>query len=100
MGLSTWWLGPPSDPQLVLIQLLPFVGPVAMIVMAARHARFLPYWGAIAGIVVCAIATGDLNRFERLGLVELIVGAAGAAVSIASVAGTVRSVPGIDAPVP
>jgi hypothetical protein len=93
MGLSTWWLGPPAEPRLIVVQLLPFVAPVAMVVAASRPTRHLPALGLVASAIGAVIAAGDLGRFTRLGLVELAAALAGALVSVASFAGLLRAAP-------
>jgi hypothetical protein len=84
LGLSTWWLGPSSEPRPFVIMLLPFVPVVAMIVLTVQNARRLPWYGLAASAVGAAIGAGDLGRVVRLGLVELGIAAATAAVSVAS----------------
>jgi hypothetical protein len=90
LGLSTWWLGPRSDPNLLLIQLIPSLPAVALIVMAARRVRFLPYFGVAGAIVLAAIATGDVGRFDRLAVAEFVIAAAALLISVASFAGLLR----------
>ncbi len=90
LGLSTWWLGPSSDPQPFFLMLLPFVPPVTMIVLAVQNSRHLAWWGLAASAVGAAIAVGDLGRVVRLGIVELAIAAATAAVSVASLSGRYR----------
>jgi hypothetical protein len=91
LGLSTWWLGASSDRQLLFIQMLPFVPGAAMVVLAARNLRFLPYYGAIGAIVLGAIATGDVGRFNRLAATEFIVAAAALLLSVSTLAGVLRA---------
>ncbi len=88
LGLSTWWLGPIGEPQPVFVLLLPFVAPVAMVVATLNNARRLPVAGLVASAVTAAIGLGDLDRVLRLGIVELAIAGAAAAVSIASFAGS------------
>jgi hypothetical protein len=96
MGLSTWWLGPPAEPRLFLVQLLPFLAPLVMLLAASRPTRHLPVLGIGASVVGGLIAAGDLGRFDRLALLEFAAAGAGLAVSVASFAGMLRSEPGID----
>lgn len=90
LGLSTWWLGPSSDPRFLLVQLLPFVPAAVLVVLAARNQRFLPYYGAVGAIMLAAIATGDVHRFNRLAALEFIIAAAALLVSLGSFAGLLR----------
>jgi hypothetical protein len=91
MGLSTWWLGASSNPQFVLVQVLPFVPPILMVVMASRGTRRLPWMGVVAALVLAAIGAGDIGRFDRLAIVELIIAVAAMFVSIASFAGLLQA---------
>lgn len=90
MGLATWWLGPPADPRLLLVQLVPFYGPVLMVVLASRPTRHLPWIGLGASLVGVFVALGDVGRFDRLALLQGMAAAAGALISVASLAGVVR----------
>ena len=96
MGLSTWWLGPPATPRVLVVQLLPFLAPIAMVIAASRPTRHLPLVGVVASLAGAAIAVGDLGRFDRLALLELVAAGAGLLVSAASYAGVLRSEPEID----
>ena len=90
LGLSTWWLGSRSDPNLLLVQLIPSLPAVALIVMGARNVRFLPHFGVVGAIVLAAIATGDLGRFDHLAVAEFVIAAAALLISVASFAGLLR----------
>ena len=91
-GLSTWWLGPETEPRFYLINVLPFVAPFALAFFALRVARHLPYWG-IAGALVCAgIAAGDVADQPGYAAVEFALAGAGLLISLASFAGMLRAV--------
>lgn len=90
LGLSTWWIGPRGQPNPVVVQLLPFAPPLVMIVGAIAQWRRLALSGVVAALAVIAIGLGDVGRVERLGIVEVVIGAAALAVSIASFTGTYR----------
>jgi hypothetical protein len=90
LGLSTWWLGPVGEPQPVVVMLLPFVAPVAMLLATLNNVRWLPWAGLVASAGTAAIGVADLDRVLRLGLVEVAIGGAAAAVSIASFGGRYR----------
>jgi hypothetical protein len=101
MGLATWWLGPSAEPRLLLVQLVPFYGPVLMVLLASRPTRHLPLIGLGVSAVGAAVALGDLGRFDRLALLQGVAALAGALVSVASFAGVVsRSEPRNDRPIP
>jgi hypothetical protein len=92
LGLATWWLGPVSEPQPLLVMLLPFLTPAAMVVATLNNARRLPWFGLAASAVAAAIGVGDLERVRRLAYVELAIAVAAALVSVASVSGMYRAV--------
>lgn len=92
LGLATWWLGPPTDPRPVVVQLTPFLAPLALVVGALRSVRHLPWWGMLGAAAVGTVGLIDLRGFQRYGLVELTLAAAGALVSVASLVGVVRPV--------
>jgi hypothetical protein len=91
LGLSTWWLGPISAPRPFPVMVLPFAAPVVMAVATLNNARWLPFYGLGASAVGAVIGLADLPRVARLGIVELAIAGAGAAVSVASLAGLYRT---------
>lgn len=90
LGLSTWWLGPASDPRGMPVQLVPFVPGAVMVVLAARNQRFLPYFGAIAAMALGAVAAGDLGRFDHLAVAEFVIAGAALLISVSTFAGLLR----------
>jgi hypothetical protein len=92
LGLSPWWLGPPAEPNLFVVQLLPFVLPVALVVASLRGVRWLPWAGLAAGAVAIGVGLADVGRFRGIAAVELAVAAVGVLVSAASFAGLLRAV--------
>ena len=94
LGLATWWLGPTAEPRPLPFLLVPFVAPVVMMIATINNSRRLPWYGLAAAAVGVAIAIGDLGTFRRLGLVELAISVAAAAISVASMAGQYRSAHG------
>ena len=90
LGMSTWWLGPRGDPRPLAVQLLPFLPALVMVLAASNRIRFLPWWGAVSSAVVLAIGIADLGTVTRLAWVEIAIGAAALAVSVASRAGAYR----------
>jgi hypothetical protein len=77
----------------LVVQVLPFVLPVAMVVGAFRNVRFLPLYGVLSAGALAAIAIGDLEPFHRYGVAEGAVATAAMLVSLASFAGLLRPVP-------
>lgn len=93
LGLSTWWIGPRGDPNWITIQLLPFVPAVLMVLATINRVRWLAWMGLVASAAVIAIGVGDLGRVAKLGVIEVLIGAAAAATSLASLTGTYRRLP-------
>jgi hypothetical protein len=93
LGLSTWWLGPRSQPQPRLVQISPFVAPVLMILGTINQARWLGWYGLAAAGVIAGIGIADLWWVASIAAVELLIAGLAAAVSIASLTGTYRLAP-------
>src|SRR5690606_18156105 len=100
LGLSTWWLGPRGDPQPLLVQISVFVGPLLMLVGAFSRVRWLGWCGLAVGALIVAYGAVDLGRFTGLGVLQVLIGAGAAAVSVASLTGTYRPVDDVPDDVP
>ena len=90
IGLSTWWLGPGTDGIGGVVRLAPFIAPTTMVALAVVQRPRLWRLGLVAGAVTIAIGAGDLGRVTGLAIVEILLGASGAAVSAAAWTGTYR----------
>ncbi|MEZ5248355.1 MAG: hypothetical protein R2713_03770 [Ilumatobacteraceae bacterium] len=90
LGLSTWWLGPPAEPRLFLVQLPPFYGPLLMIVLASRPMRFVPLVGLGVSAVLAGVAARSTSVGSRARLGGAGRGLAGAPISVAPFAGRYR----------
>lgn len=93
LGLSTWWLGPRADRQLLVVRLSPFVGPALLLLGVINHVRWLAWWGLAASAVLAAYGLGDLGRVGSLAAGELAIAGAAALASIAALSGTYRRAP-------
>lgn len=91
LGLSTWWLGPRGDPQPRLVQLSPFLAPLAMVLGTVYQVRWLGRLGLVASAVVAGFGVGDLGRVDSIAVTELVIAGAAAVVSVASLTGTFRA---------
>src|SRR5690606_13458291 len=100
LGLSTWWLGPRSDPTPQVFRLVPFLGPLAIVIGVIDNARWLPYLGVVAGAVFGGYGIGDRGRVSRLGWLGVIIGTTAIAVSVASLTGMLRRLPAGPTPPP
>ena len=92
VGLSTWWLGPPANGRHLAINLLPFVAPFLALILAIGGSHRTWKVGVLAGAVIVLIGAVDLGRVTRLGVVEIVLGLAGAGSSLASWVGTPRAI--------
>ena len=93
LGLATWWLGPRSDPQPIVVRLLPFVPSALMVLAAINQIRRLAVLGLVAAAAVAIIGVVDLGYVRGLAIVELAIAAAAAIASAASLTGTYRAAP-------
>lgn len=91
LGLSTWWLGPRGEPQPRIVQIVPFVGPVLMVLGTINNARWLGWFGLAASVALAGIGAGDIGRVGTIAATELLIAAAAAGISVASLTGTYRA---------
>jgi hypothetical protein len=96
IGLSTWWLGADSQPRMLLIQLLPFYGPILVTVAAISNWRYASYIGIVVGLAGAAIGAGDLGRVRWIATVEMVLACAAVCISVASLVGMYRPVRATD----
>jgi hypothetical protein len=95
LGIATWWLGPRSNPQPVVIRLVPFLVTAVFGILASYNVPRLPAIGLLGAAVLAAIAVPDLSRSTGLAVVEFAIAGAVAVVSAASFTGMYRR-PGSD----
>ncbi len=96
IGISTWWLGPQTAPRFILLNLLPFVAPVAMCLMCQLALRWLPWFGIAAALATAAIASGDIPRVSGYAVAEFTVAAGALLASLASFAGVLHNTSAAD----
>jgi len=96
IGLSTWWLGADAEPRLLLLQLLPFYGPLIVTIGAISNWRYLSYLGIAVALAGLGIAAGDLGRVKWIAVVELVLAGSALCISAASLAGMYRPAPPVD----
>ena len=90
IGLSTWWLGADAEPRSLFLNLLPFYGPLLVMIAAISNWRYASYLGIVAGVIGAAIGAGDLDRVRWLAVVELTLAFGALCISVASLAGMYR----------
>ena len=91
VGLSAWWLGPRSAPRLILISLIPFVMPLAVVGAAAAKLKYVPILGIVASAATAAVAAGDIGRVPGIAAIEFALAGAGLLTSIAAFSGMYRA---------
>ena len=90
IGIATWWLGPRSDPQPILIRLIPFLVATLFVILASYNVPRMPVIGLVGAAVLAAIAVPDLSRSTGLAMIEFAIAAAALLVSLASFTGMYR----------
>jgi hypothetical protein len=91
IGIATWWLGPRSSPQPIVIRLLPFIATAVFGILASSNIRRLPTIGLLGAAALVAIAAPDLSRSTGLAAIEFAIAGAVLLVSAASFTGTYRT---------
>lgn len=99
IGHSTWWLGPAGEPNSIVVQLLPFYGPIIVLLLIIINVRGLSWWAALFALGQIAVGAFDLPVYRNLGLLEITIGSLLAVISLASTAGRVGK-PSAAAPTP
>ena len=90
LGIATWWLGPRSGPQPLVVRLIPFFVATTFVILASYNVRRMPVFGLIGAVILAAIAVPDLSRSTGLAIIEFAIAAAALLVSAASFTGTYR----------
>ncbi len=90
IGIATWWLGPRSDPQPLLIRLVPFAVAAVFGILATYNVPRMPVIGLAGSVLLAAIAVPDLSRSTGLAVIEFAIAGAALLVSLASFTGTYR----------
>ena len=90
LGIATWWIGPRSNPQPIIIRLVPFIVTALFGILASYNVRRMPVAGLAGAVALAAIAAPDLSRSTGLAAVEFAIAGAVLLVSAASFTGTYR----------
>ena len=91
LGIATWWLGPRSGPQPILVRLIPFVVAATFGVLASYNVRRMPMIGLVGSVILAGIAVPDLSRSTGLALVEFAIAGSALLVSAVSFTGMYRT---------
>ncbi len=88
IGIATWWLGPRSSPQPIVIRLVPYFVTAIFGILASYNIPRMPVIGLIGSLALAAIAVPDLSRSTGLAVIEFAIAGAVVLVSAASFTGT------------
>jgi hypothetical protein len=91
IGIATWWLGARSNPQPLVIRLIPFIVTALFGILASYNVPRMPVIGLVGAAVLAAIAVPDLSRSAGLATIEFAIAGAVLLVSLASFTGTYRA---------
>lgn len=89
-GRAVWWFGADSDRRSLLVMVLPFVLPVAVVVMASQGARYVVEVSALATISTAVTAWLDRDDAPGAAAITALIAAAGLLLTLAALAGRVR----------
>jgi len=90
LGIGTWWLGPRSNPQPTVVNLLPFVIVAIVGIAAGISFRHLPWISVAGSVALLLVAIPDLSRSTGLAVVEFAIAGSAMIVSVASFTGRHR----------
>jgi hypothetical protein len=93
IGIGTWWLGPRSTPQPLVVRLVPFAVAATFGILASYNVRRMPWISLGGALVLAGFAVPDLSRSTGLAVVEFAIAGAVAIVSLAALTGTYRIAP-------
>ncbi|HSL74703.1 MAG TPA: hypothetical protein VK853_09550 [Ilumatobacteraceae bacterium] len=96
IGIATWWLGPRSSPQPMVVRLIPFAVAAVFGILASYNVRHVAVFSLGGSVALAAIASADLSRSTGLALVEFAIAGAAATVSVAALSGVYRAAPASD----
>ena len=90
IGISTWWIGPRSQPAPVPLRLLPFAVCVVVELLIVYDVRRLSAIVTAAGALTALVAVPDLSRSVGLAVVEGVISLALVVVGLTSFTGRYR----------
>lgn len=97
LGIGTWWLGARSNPQPIVVSLIPFVIIALMGLATSLNTLHLAWIGIGGSVALVLMAIPDLSRSTGLAVVEFAIAGAALTVSLASLTGTYRNAPEVPA---
>lgn len=94
IGIATWWLGPRSAPQPVVVRVLPFALAIAVGAVVAANWRAAVWVSLVGSGLVAVVAAFDISRSGGLAVIEFAIASSIALVTLAAFSGRYRASPG------
>ncbi len=91
LGIGTWWLGARSDPQPVVVRLIPFAVGIGFGMVSSLRLKRLPQITVLGAFVLALIALPDYSRSVGLANLEMVIAAAVLLVGLGSFTGVVKT---------
>lgn len=90
IGISTWWIGPRSQPQPLVIRSIPFVLVIIPTLAALYNVRRAAWLGVAVSLALGVVAVFDISRSGGLAAIEFAIAACELLVSLGAVVASVR----------
>ncbi|MGA1320490.1 MAG: hypothetical protein ACO3Z0_01665 [Ilumatobacteraceae bacterium] len=86
IGKATWWLGPESNPQPLVVWALPFFITVAALVATQRPGRLSIVVHLVCVVLLVVVAALDVRNTPGVATVEFVVAFAALLITVVSAA--------------
>jgi len=93
IGIGTWWLGPRSQPQPMLVRILPFAITLMLGLLAISNTRRVALASIVGSFAIAGIAVFDMSRSGGLAAIEFAIAGSMLLVSIGALAASARRAP-------
>ena len=91
LGIGTWWLGARSDPQPLVVRVIPFAVAIAFGMISSFRRTRLPQLTVLGAFVLALIALPDYSRSLGLANLEMVIAGAVLLVGLGSFTGVVKT---------
>jgi len=91
IGIGTWWLGARSDPQPVIVRLIPFAVAIGFGMVSSFRRKRVPIITVLGAFVLALIAVPDYSRSLGLANLEMIIAGAVLLVGLGAFTGVVKT---------
>ena len=93
IGIGTWWLGPRSQPQPMLVRILPFAITLMLGLLAISNTRRVALASIVGSFAIAGIAVFDMSRSGGLAAIEFAIAGSMLLVSFGALAASSRRAP-------